>query len=167
MIGIYIGRFQPLHNLHEKIINSLIDDYGDNSAIIIGSAQILNDRNIFTYDERKHMFNLVYPDYNNIYPLNDYFDDNVWRNNIKKIIYNNFKIVDESKVEIYCGCLSDVCFFKDSNYKIKSFDRKFDVQDSVSATKIREAINNNDIKYISETTNPKIRNIINSKIKEY
>lgn len=160
MIGLYIGRFQPLHIKHEAIINNLINDYGDNSVIIIGSAQILNEKNIFTFEERKNMINLVYPDYKNIYPLNDHFDDCVWRLHLNAIIYNKFNIEDESMVEVYCGCLYDVTFFEASGHKIKTFNRKINDESNISSTKIREAINNNDLEYIRKSTNPKIYNFI-------
>jgi len=165
MIGLYLGRFQPLHIMHEYVISELIKDFGyDNSCIIIGSASSSNDKNIFSYDERKKMIQNIYPEMKNIFPLNDYMDDNVWLRKFYEIILNNFNFIKGPEdVVIYCGCFEDVIFFKNSGFKIKTFERKISSSDNISATKIREAIINNNVEYIKSMINIKNLELVLSK----
>lgn len=75
----YIGRFQMPHLGH-----SLNIDHGlkvaDKVVILVGSAnKSIDEKNSFTFEQRKHMLKLMYPQ-NNVYiePLNDYYNDNQW-----------------------------------------------------------------------------------------
>ena len=49
--GVYIGRFQPLHNGHMNIIKKGIDEC-DVFIVIIGSIDKTDDKNPFSYKER-------------------------------------------------------------------------------------------------------------------
>ena len=69
-IGIYLGRFQPLHINHEKIIKQMINDFGyDNSILIIGSAHTNDERNPYSLDDRIKMIKNSFPDIKNIFYL--------------------------------------------------------------------------------------------------
>jgi nicotinamide-nucleotide adenylyltransferase len=55
MNALFIGRFQPFHNGHLKLIKSISKEY-DKIIIAIGSSQYQNtNQNPFTYNERNEM----------------------------------------------------------------------------------------------------------------
>jgi bifunctional NMN adenylyltransferase/nudix hydrolase len=85
-IGIYIGRFQPIHNGHKSIIDSILKNE-DFVIIIIGSKNKNNQRNPFSYEERKTIIEELYPN-KNIYikGLDDFDNDNIWIENLDSII---------------------------------------------------------------------------------
>ena len=64
---VYIGRFQPFHNGHLSVYNSLINKYGKESVCIITSdPKAIDLRNPFTFDQKKEMIeacgiNKVFP----------------------------------------------------------------------------------------------------------
>ena len=51
-VGIYIGRFQPLHNGHMNIIQKGIKEC-NTFIIVIGSMDKHNEKNPFTYEKRR------------------------------------------------------------------------------------------------------------------
>lgn len=57
--GILIGRFQPLHNGHQTIIDEIIDD-GLIPIIFIGSSNRKNERNPLSYEQRVSLFQIAY-----------------------------------------------------------------------------------------------------------
>ena len=58
--GLYIGRFQPIHNGHESIIRLMLDEC-DEVIIAVGSAQEGGTmRNPFTLDERVDLINNIF-----------------------------------------------------------------------------------------------------------
>ena len=70
-LGVVVGRFQPLHKGHEKIINYALKKC-KRVAVFIGSAQEENtERNPFSYEVRKHMLRMIYGNRIEIYPLYD------------------------------------------------------------------------------------------------
>lgn len=69
-----IGRFQPLHLGHEELLKR----YANEDLIIaIGSANVRDEQNPLTYDEREAMLRLVVP-HATILALDDYNDDGAW-----------------------------------------------------------------------------------------
>lgn len=161
-IGVYLGRFQPLHNMHEHVIKQVIDDFGyENSILIIGSAHTQNEKNVYSLETRREMIKNVFPKFKNIYALDDYYDDIVWLNKFISILKEFDKDIVYSDVVIYCGSYDDVSFFKKipetSQFQFKCFNRDLS---AISATKIRNAINNNDIEYIKANVNIRNFNII-------
>ncbi len=60
MIVLFVGRFQPLHKGHVRIIRKLLKKY-EKVLILIGSMQEKRtDKNPFTFYERKKMLELVF-----------------------------------------------------------------------------------------------------------
>ena len=52
--GLYIGRFQPFHNGHLAVIKQALTSV-DHLYIGIGSSNVSNDENPFTFEQRKEM----------------------------------------------------------------------------------------------------------------
>ena len=80
-VGLMVGRFQPLHDGHCKIINKMIQDC-ETAIVCLGSAQKSRElHDPWTVEERMQMIKNVYGAYNNkgeyvgcrvkIVPLND------------------------------------------------------------------------------------------------
>ncbi len=92
-LGIFIGRFQPLHKGHETIISTMLssEDFG---LVIVGSADSSkNILNPFSYDERLQMINAFAHESGftnlSIRPMIDYkYQDHLWLKEIKLKISN-------------------------------------------------------------------------------
>lgn len=82
-IGLYLGRFQPLHNGHAWAIEWILERC-EKLYIVVGSAQTGNEKkNPFTYEERKKMLVAFLRSRKllsrcTILPLPDFFDNDKW-----------------------------------------------------------------------------------------
>ena len=136
MIGFFVGRFQPFHNAHLKIIKDALSQV-DKLIIGVGSSQYSDTaENPFTFEERKEMILLA-----------------LQEANISKDKYEIIAIPDIHQhdkwvehVESICPKL-DVIFthndftqklFKEKNYKVVFVERIADH----SATEVRKKIKN-------------------------
>ncbi len=86
--ALFVGRFQPFHTGHLKVIRWILKKY-DKIIIVIGSSQKSNtDKNPFTVEERKKMINKSLKAENikkyEIIEIPDVYDDKTWVNNILK-----------------------------------------------------------------------------------
>lgn len=83
MYGIFIGRFQPFHNVHEKIVRQILQDKLI-PIIVIGSANASNHnpRNPLSYHDRKRLVQLAVPELTDasFVPMNEFTDCNDWYN---------------------------------------------------------------------------------------
>ncbi|OGK23556.1 hypothetical protein A2954_02510 [Candidatus Roizmanbacteria bacterium RIFCSPLOWO2_01_FULL_37_12] len=81
--GFLIGRFQPFHKGHLRLIKKSFD-YIDELIIGIGSVGITDLDNFLSYDERKKMLKLVIEKerwktkVKKIIPLKDFYNDRLW-----------------------------------------------------------------------------------------
>ncbi len=80
--ALFVGRFQPLHIGHLKVIKWILKKY-DKVIIIIGSSQKSNtDRNPFTVEERKEMIKRTLKIEGikkyEIIEIPDVYDDDTW-----------------------------------------------------------------------------------------
>ena len=136
--GVYVGRFNPLHLGHIAVIRSLIETYGEQTLLIIGSSNAPTSlRHFFSYDERKKFIKAVFPDIK-VVGLPDYGDDTIWLSALDDIlIAAGF---DPSKTTFFGGCSEDLRFFEDANRNC-SFMNRFDgTTPKVSATEVRDAL---------------------------
>jgi len=137
-IGVFIGRFQPVHNIHEKIINYSLSKY-DKTIIIIGSSEAsFSMRNPFDDSFRKKMI-LSCCDKNSNYSIRLLKDSNYNFNQWLKDVHT---IVEEEKHshkdEIFL-----IGHYKDfGSYWLNHFPQwtldKINFEDNLSSTKIRE-----------------------------
>lgn len=150
MIGVYLGRFQPFHNGHKMIMDTMIHNHGiHNSLLLIGSSHTLDENNIFTFEERRLMITSVYEDFKNIMFLPDICNDNSWLNQIL-LVLNLFRYdYKPEEVTFYCGIKHDIRHFKlndiTSKFKIVEFNR---TDKDISGTEIRKAINEFNTPYL-------------------
>jgi nicotinamide-nucleotide adenylyltransferase len=133
--GLFIGRFQPLHNAHLEDIKSALKEV-DELIIGVGSSNVKrNKENPFTFEERVKMIDsvLLKKFIRNcyIFPVPDFNDDEKWVQYIEKEI-PKFDIV-------YTGNSWTHRCFKKFGYKVN----KVEIIDGISSTIIRDLINGN------------------------
>ena len=76
--GLVIGRFQPIHIGHEKIINKALE-LCDKVIVFVGSSDKSGTKdNPLSYDFRKGLLELIYGNNIEIYPLKDLGVGNVF-----------------------------------------------------------------------------------------
>ena len=134
--GIFIGRFQPLHQGHVHALG-IASSQVEKLYILIGSAnQCRSIKNPWTFAERKQMLHLKLHAANvtnyEIIPLNDYrYSDTQWMSDVRATI-EHFNMG------------SPILFghMKEGNNYLKWFPelkfKSIEAQYSINATKIRE-----------------------------
>ena len=90
MIAVFVGRFQPFHNGHLKVVKWIIEKYGK-ILIVIGSIQEnRTEKNPLTFEERKKMIKSVFleKDIKNfkIVGVSDNIEDSLWIKNVLREI---------------------------------------------------------------------------------
>lgn len=130
--ALFIGRFQPFHLGHLKVIKWILEIY-DKIIIVIGSSQESNtDKNPFTAEERKEMINNTLKVENienyEIIGIPDVNDDDTW---VKTVLEKaSFETVFSMNPWV------DRCF-KKFNIRVEGHLKFGDI----SASKIRELMN--------------------------
>lgn len=83
---VFIGRFQPLHKGHERVIRKAFEK-SKNVLILIGSASNASSvRNPFSFEERKEMVKAVFPDAI-VEPIDDHtYNDTQWVIQVQKTV---------------------------------------------------------------------------------
>ena len=163
---VYLGRFAPFHNGHKKLMSELVLRYGQESVLVlIGSTNTLNKRTPYTYEDRKEIIEVSYPDIE-VLPLPDgkpnleYFDgttNDAWLDNIERIAAERGE-----KFVFYGGSELDLEVLS------QRFETKVIVNREIlkiSATQVREAIENQDMDRIKELVDPKSVELVISKYK--
>ena len=99
-LGVYIGRFQPLHNGHVETIEKGLEMY-DKLLIIIGSINQNNTCNPFSYQERSQMIfdtipheNLIIKglaDRDELEPKKDISIDRIWYIHLNNLINDTIR----------------------------------------------------------------------------
>ena len=98
-IVVYIGRFQPLHNGHVRIIQD-ISQLAEQVIVIIGSkSNPVTIKNPFSYEERVEIIaTSTHVIYMQVYGVEDYdYDDFKWISEVTQIVNNE---CDEQKLKI-------------------------------------------------------------------
>lgn len=136
--ALFIGRFQPLHNGHVQVMEILCNKY-KNVIIGIGSSQCHNEnRNPFTFEERKKMIDDTLKNKNlsnfKIYSIPDINDPPNWVNHVLSIV-PSFDIVITNNY--FTREL-----FRERKFKVKKIKTK-GLEKNICATNIRKKIKEN------------------------
>lgn len=81
--GLVLGRFQPFHKGHQYLVDKALEEC-ETLVIGVGSANIQDEKNPFTFEERRKKIQSVLSQkkYNSrnisIVPLDDNPDDDIW-----------------------------------------------------------------------------------------
>ena len=92
-IALIVGRFQPFHNGHLFLIKKALEK-AERIIIGIGSANMGDENNPVDFETRKKIIKAVAckekieKEIIKIVPLDDFFDDKKWLNNLKKQVGN-------------------------------------------------------------------------------
>ena len=144
--GIFIGRFQPLHNAHLKLIKIIMADKLK-PFIVIGSTQEKRNlkRNPLTFEQRRQLIQGVLP-IENIVALEDcYSNIEKWYSNLIKllpakedcVIYYCVKQPDKSNFTFKGKTYTDETYhkiFKQENWTVKEINKL----DEISSTQLRQ-----------------------------
>lgn len=156
--AVFLGRFSPLQKGHISIIDKMIHKHGiDNSLIMIGSSNTLNERTPYTYEQRAEMIKVVYPGIKTL-PLPDgkpdlvYFDGTTnesWLDSIKKI---QEKL--KANFVFYGGSKEDLEILAE-RFKTKILVDRL-ASPNLSSTNVRKALEINDQKLLEQLLDPKV-----------
>jgi nicotinamide-nucleotide adenylyltransferase len=102
MRGLYVGRFQPFHKGHERVVDDIADDV-DEVVVAVGSAQKSHTlRNPFTAGERVSMITKALEDRDaTVYaiPIEDLNRNAVWTTHVRsmcppfEVVYSNNPLI--------------------------------------------------------------------------
>ena len=108
--AVIVGRFCPVHIGHEKVIRSMIDNFGiDNCLVIIGSSNhLVSVLHFFSYTERRQFLSKIFPGLK-LVGLPDYHDDAVWMTALDDIL--SVSGMNPKDVVFYGGSRQDIEFF--------------------------------------------------------
>ncbi len=167
--GVFLSRLSPLYKGHQIIIDKMISDFGPNNSIIImGSSNVVNDRTPFTFEQRKQMVETIYPQIK-IIPIPDVNPElitfekdtlDLWLESIKDL---------EKKMK------AEFIFYggskKDIDYLNKDFKTSIVIDrnkgSKISASKVRKALILNDHKILDEMLDSRITPLAKEGFKNY
>ncbi len=99
-VGLLIGRFQPFHKGHLYLIKKALEQV-DSLKIGIGSANVTDENNPYSFEERKKILETVAKTENiknrivSIIPINDHLQsDEIWYEKAKEVV---------GEFEVYVG----------------------------------------------------------------
>lgn len=140
---VFIGRFQPFHNSHKKVLEIALQQ-SEQVLVLIGSSYRPRDpKNPFTYDERKTMIRDAMQHHPAIgyAPLRDHpYNDNKWLAQVQSVVNAHVTEVFDRDVETLAIGL--VGHFKDqSSYYLRLFPHMQRVEvpnfEKINATDLR------------------------------
>lgn len=147
---VFVGRFQPFHNEHKRIIDIALQK-SKNVLVLVGSAgKARTIRNPFTFEERYDMIRGCFPTPDLIIkPLYDKtYNEVAWINQVQHIVkdtvldvVNNFGFRASGYTDAKVGLIG--ASKDNTSYYLKMFPQfrsvNVDIQADVHATEIREA----------------------------
>ena len=165
--GVFLGRMQPIHVGHIEIIKKMLAE-NDYALVLIGSANKSNQiRNPFTFtfrrmllrqcfsqDEINRMKIVGLPDWSTEKNTNDLhqWGDYLYYNIVGNIGRKSFKMYYSDDQSIINSWFSED---KRKKITIVSIDREKQ-QEGISATKIRQALMNDDIDFLKKFLHPRL-----------
>lgn len=155
-LGVYVGRFSPVHLGHERVIDELVARFGGRCLLVIGSANTQQSiRHFFSYEDRRKFLSALYPDLR-MTGLGDFGTDREWLMALDDQI-NLLKEPDE-KVTFLGGCQEDVEFFGADGRDVELLNRFDGSGPKVSATEVRDALIRD--RDVSGLLNPKVMDLV-------
>ncbi len=155
-IGVFIGRFCPIHLGHEAVIREMISIHKENSLLIICSSnQKMSMRNFFSYEERRIFIKKIFPNLS-IVGLPDYQSsggDNEWLLALDDII--SLTGINPEQTIFFCGCQEDIDFFLKAGRRHYIINRFSGKTPKISATEVRDSLNLN--RNLDGLLNPNIK----------
>lgn len=141
-LGVYIGRFSPIHLGHVAVIDEMINKYGySRSLVMIGSANTQQSlRHFFTYAERKAFIKEVYPQIR-VVGLADYKNDDDWYDAIIDLV--KLAGAYSFEVEYFSGCKEDCTILSQYTTNITILNRWDGTTPIISATGVRDGLIHN------------------------
>ena len=106
---VFIGRFQPLHLGHCRVIDHALT-LAETVLVFVGSTnEVRSFRNPFTFNERKEMIENTYPDRVKVISLEDSYNDENWikqvQTKVRKSVVDN---ISGNTPEVTLHGLNDV-----------------------------------------------------------
>ena len=155
--GVFMGRFQPFHKGHQKIIDEIIKDDKE-PIILIGSINQTGERHPLTFEQRKELISVIY-NIHDIIGIEDFEDWTQWKNNVISVLSNTTDLsfgAMKEKVTIYVSKKEEDCctfecdgkvfenchyidIFKELGFNIKEVDPFTINGDIIHATEIRKS----------------------------
>ena len=112
---VFIGRFQPLHLGHQRVIESALGMSKHVMVMIGGLGKARTSRNPFTFEERQDMISRLYPDVR-ICGIHDHtYNDTAWVEEVQSCVNNFAKLAGAEKIGLI-GCAKD-----HTSYYLKMF----------------------------------------------
>lgn len=136
--GVYVGRFSPMHLGHQTLIAKLLNEYGNNHLLFLGSCNHeISMRHLFSYGDRVTFIRRLYPGCR-IIGLPDYPTDEEWLQHIDDAL--EALRLNPRTVTFLGGCEEDVNLFMKDGRSTKILNRFDGTSPKVSATEVRDAL---------------------------
>jgi len=132
-----VGRFQPFHLGHERVVQAMIDRFGmKNCLLLVGSSTTpLSEKNIFSYEERKIMIQNIFPKLVVIW-LADFATDEERFVELGKLVQEKLNIGFDDII-FYAWIEDDIPYFVSTWKKYCIIERNWSESLSVSWSQIR------------------------------
>lgn len=148
---VFVGRFQPFHNEHKRIIDIALQK-SKNVLVLVGSAgKARTIRNPFTFDERKQMIEGAFTDSERliIKPLYDKtYNDAAWIKQVQTVVLDTALHVANNGSSFHASGYNDIkvgligASKDNTSYYLKMFPQyksvNVEIQNDLHATAIRE-----------------------------
>ena len=137
--GVFVGRFNPLHLGHERVIRHMLEQCGlERCAVIIGSSNAPTSiRHFFSYSQRRYFIKQVFPSLK-IAGIPDYGSDGDWLLALDDLI--DLAGLRSEAACFFSGAPEDVDFFVKDNRQIEVLNRVDGTTPVVSATEVRDRL---------------------------
>lgn len=136
-VAIYIGRFQPYHNAHAKILKHCVETF-DHTIVLVGSTnQRVSTKNPFTYEQRRDWIIADQPSVI-VRPLIDFiYDDAEWVAQINPLVFDVFNPGDY-EFHLVGHHKDDSSYYLDIFPNFKYYEMP-EIYSGISGTMIRDA----------------------------
>ena len=142
-LAIYVGRFSPLHMGHQRVIETMRRECGDErTLILLGSCNSpRSERLMFDFETRLSWFRTLYPSLV-VSAIPDYGCDRLWLLHLQSMVHLWFRTNQPDdcfphRIVFYTGDPKDVDFFTRAGFLIRECSRHDGSGPVISATEIR------------------------------